>query len=86
MNTPESLELFLQEASEHLQFLREYSSAIADPATTPELLERLYFAAHTLTGTSAGYGFSKFADVCRTCRTFFSTRRKPPWRRKRAHR
>ena len=63
MNTPESLELFLQEASEHLQFLREYSSAIAEPATEPELLERLYFAAHTLTGTSAGYGFSEFADV-----------------------
>ncbi|MGA8104924.1 MAG: response regulator [Candidatus Acidiferrales bacterium] len=63
MNTPESLELFLQEASEHLQFLREYSSSIAEPATEPELLERLYFAAHTLTGTSAGYGFSEFADV-----------------------
>jgi chemosensory pili system protein ChpA (sensor histidine kinase/response regulator) len=63
MNTPESLELFLQEASEHLQFLREYSSAIAEPATEPELLDRLYFAAHTLTGTSAGYGFGQFADV-----------------------
>ena len=25
--------------------------------------QRLYFAAHTLTGTSAGYGFSQFADV-----------------------
>jgi chemosensory pili system protein ChpA (sensor histidine kinase/response regulator) len=63
MNTPESLEMFLQEASEHLQFLREYSSAIAESATEPELLERLHFAAHTLTGTSGGYGFSDFADV-----------------------
>jgi chemotaxis protein histidine kinase CheA len=87
MNTPESLELFLQEASEHLQFLREYSSAIAEPATEPELLERLYFAAHTLTGTSAvATDSANSRTLLRRWRTFFSTRRRPRWPRKRTGR
>ena len=49
MNGPnhESIELFLQEASEHLQYLREYSGMLQEPQTRPEDLEKLYIAAHT---------------------------------------
>ena len=43
-------EVFLLEASEHLQFLREYSSILQDPYPAHEDLERLYVAAHTLGG------------------------------------
>ncbi|MGA3292472.1 MAG: response regulator [Candidatus Acidiferrales bacterium] len=65
MNRPnqESIELFLQEASENLQYLREYSGLLQEPQTKPEDLEKLYIASHTLAGTSASYGFPQFAEV-----------------------
>lgn len=65
MNGPdqESVELFLQEASENLQYLREYSGQLQEPQTKPEDLEKLYIAAHTLAGTSASYGFPLFSEV-----------------------
>ncbi|MFY9530989.1 MAG: response regulator [Candidatus Acidiferrales bacterium] len=63
VNTPESLELFLQEASENLQYLREYSGVLQEPQAKPEDLERLYIAAHTLAGTSASYGFPLFSEI-----------------------
>ena len=65
MNLPnqESVELFLQEASENLQFLREYSGMLQEPQTKPEDLEKLYIASHTLAGTSASYGFPQFSEV-----------------------
>jgi chemosensory pili system protein ChpA (sensor histidine kinase/response regulator) len=59
----ESVELFLQEASENLQYLREYSGMLQEPQTRPEDLEKLYIAAHTLAGTSASYGFPQFSEV-----------------------
>jgi chemosensory pili system protein ChpA (sensor histidine kinase/response regulator) len=59
----EAVELFLQEASEHLQYLREYVSVLQEVAPRREDLERLYIAAHTLSGTSASYGFPKFSEI-----------------------
>jgi len=65
VNAPgqESTELFLQEASENLQYLREYSGLLQEPQTKVEDLERLYIASHTLAGTSASYGFPQFSEV-----------------------
>jgi chemosensory pili system protein ChpA (sensor histidine kinase/response regulator) len=65
MNAPDpaAVEIFLQEASEHLQYLREYSGMLQEPQTTHEDLEKLYIAAHTLAGTSASYGFPQFSEV-----------------------
>jgi chemosensory pili system protein ChpA (sensor histidine kinase/response regulator) len=59
----EAVELFLQEASEHLQYLREYVSVLQEIEPRREDLERLYIAAHTLNGTSASYGFPKFSEI-----------------------
>jgi chemosensory pili system protein ChpA (sensor histidine kinase/response regulator) len=59
----ESIELFLQEASENLQYLREYSGLLQEPEPGRENLEKLYIAAHTLAGTSASYGFPQFSEV-----------------------
>jgi len=59
----EFVEIFLQEASEHLQFLREYSGILQDPYPQPGDIERLYIAAHTLAGTSASYGFPLFSEL-----------------------
>src|SRR5882724_7890665 len=55
--------MFLQEASEHLQYLREYVSVLQDVEPRHEDLERLYIAAHTLSGTSASYGFPRFSEI-----------------------
>jgi chemosensory pili system protein ChpA (sensor histidine kinase/response regulator) len=65
VSTPdrEAVELFLQEASEHLQYLREYVSVLQDASPRREDMERLYIAAHTLKGTSASYGFPRFSEV-----------------------
>jgi chemosensory pili system protein ChpA (sensor histidine kinase/response regulator) len=65
VSTPdqESIELFLQEASENLQYLREYSGLLQEPQTKAEDLEKLYIASHTLAGTSASYGFPQFSEV-----------------------
>ena len=60
---PEAIELFLQEASDQLQYLREYSALFQEPQTKPEELEKLYIAAHTLAGTSGSYGFPHFSEV-----------------------
>ena len=59
----EFVEIFLQEASEHLQFLREYSGVLQDPYPVAEDIERLYISSHTLAGTSASYGFPLFSEV-----------------------
>jgi len=65
VSTPdhEAVEVFLQEAAEHLQYLREYVSVLQDIEPNHEDLERLYIAAHTLGGTSASYGFPRFSEI-----------------------
>jgi chemosensory pili system protein ChpA (sensor histidine kinase/response regulator) len=59
----EAVETFLQEAAEHLQYLREYVSVLQEIEPRREDLERLYISAHTLGGTSASYGFPRFSEV-----------------------
>ena len=59
----EAIEIFLQEASEHLQYLREYVSVLQDTEPRHEDLGRLYISAHTLSGTSASYGFPRFSEI-----------------------
>jgi len=65
VSTPgaEFVEVFLQEASEHLQFLREYSGILQDPYPVPEDVHRLYISSHTLEGSSGSYGFPLFREV-----------------------
>jgi chemotaxis protein histidine kinase CheA len=63
MPSHEAVEMFLQEASEHLQYLREYVSILQEIAPRREDQERLYIAAHTLSGTSASYGFPRFSEI-----------------------
>lgn len=61
--SPEMVELFLQEASEHLQFLREYSGILQDPYPLYEDIERLYISAHGVAGTGGTYGYTLFNEV-----------------------
>jgi len=59
----EAVEVFLQEAAEHLQYLREYISVLQEVEPRREDLERLFISAHTLGGTSASYGFPRFSEI-----------------------
>ena len=59
----DSAELFLQEAAEYLQFMREYAGLLQESEPRREDLERLYISAHTLCGTSATYGYPNFSEV-----------------------
>jgi chemosensory pili system protein ChpA (sensor histidine kinase/response regulator) len=61
--SPEMIELFLTEASEHLQFLREYSGILQDPYPLYEDIERLYISAHGVAGTGGTYGYQLFNEV-----------------------
>jgi chemosensory pili system protein ChpA (sensor histidine kinase/response regulator) len=65
VNSPdrEAVELFLQEAAEHLQCLREYIGVLQDFEPRREDVERLYISAHTLSGTSASYGYPRFSEI-----------------------
>ncbi|MBV9074172.1 MAG: response regulator [Acidobacteria bacterium] len=65
MSSPgaEFVSVFLQEASEHLQFLREYSGILQDPYPVQDDIQRLYISAHTLEGTSASYGYPQFREI-----------------------
>ncbi len=62
-NGAELVEIFLQEAAERLQFLREYCGILLDASPSREDVERLYISAHSLAGTSASYGFPLFSEV-----------------------
>ena len=63
INEREGMEVFLQEASEQLQYLREYASVLEESEPRKNDVERLYIAAHNLTGTSASSGFPRFSEI-----------------------
>ena len=58
-----SLEQFLQDASEHLQYLREYAALPVEPQSSGDDLGRLYDAAHALTESASRWGFLLFSEI-----------------------
>jgi chemosensory pili system protein ChpA (sensor histidine kinase/response regulator) len=58
-----SLEQFLQDSSERLQYLREYAALPVEPQSTSDDLARLYDAAHELAESGSRWGFPLFADI-----------------------
>jgi len=60
---PNSLEQFLQDASERLQYLREYAALPVEPQSTSDDLARLYDAAHELSESASRWGYPLFADI-----------------------
>jgi len=61
--TEQVVDIFIQESSEHLQFLREYSGILQDPYPSPGDLERLFVSSHTIEGSSGMYGFPFCREV-----------------------
>jgi chemosensory pili system protein ChpA (sensor histidine kinase/response regulator) len=58
-----SLEQFLQDASERLQYLREYAALPVEPQSTSDDLARLYDAAHELAEAATRWSYPLFADI-----------------------
>jgi len=58
-----SLEQFLQDASERLQYLREYAALPVEPQSSGDDLARLYDAAQELTESASRWGFLLFSEI-----------------------
>jgi chemotaxis protein histidine kinase CheA len=58
-----SLEQFLQDASEHLQYLREYAALPVEPQSSGDDLVRLYDASHELTESANRWGYPLFSEI-----------------------
>jgi two-component system chemotaxis sensor kinase CheA len=61
--TPEDLKLFLQEADEQLQLLDEDIVRLEKEADSPDLMQEIFRAAHTLKGSSAMVGHQRMSDL-----------------------
>src|SRR6202165_3505379 len=72
-----SLEQFLQDASEHLQYLREYAALPVEPQSTGDDLVRLYDAAYKLTEAASHQGFPLFSEIAGRLAHVFQSARKP---------
>ena len=58
-----SLEQFLQDASDRLQYLREYAALPVEPQSSSEDLAKLYDAAHELCESAARWNYPLFSDI-----------------------
>jgi chemosensory pili system protein ChpA (sensor histidine kinase/response regulator) len=59
----EALERFLQDASEHLQILREYAGVLQEDAPREEDVQKLFDAAGALTAAAANHEFPLFSEI-----------------------
>jgi chemosensory pili system protein ChpA (sensor histidine kinase/response regulator) len=71
-----SLDQFLQDASERLQYLREYAALPVEPQSTSDDLVRLYDAAHELDESASRWGYPLFAEVAGRLAHIFQYARK----------
>src|ERR1700746_3692733 len=71
-----SLEQFLQDAPERLQYLREYAALPIEPQSTSDDLVRLYNAAHELDESANRWGYPLFSEIAgRLAHVFQYTRK-----------
>jgi two-component system chemotaxis sensor kinase CheA len=61
--SPEELKVFMEEADEHIQVLDRDLIKLENDGRNPEILQRIFRAAHTLKGSSGMLGHKRMADV-----------------------
>jgi chemosensory pili system protein ChpA (sensor histidine kinase/response regulator) len=71
-----SLEQFLQDASERLQYLREYAALPAEPQSSRDDLDKLFDAAHELADSAERWGYPLFAEIAGRLAHIFQYARK----------
>ncbi|MBI4300740.1 MAG: Hpt domain-containing protein, partial [Chloroflexi bacterium] len=67
--SPDDLKVFLEEAEELLQLLDEDLVALEKGSETPDLLQEIFRAAHTLKGSSAALGHKRMAELTHVMET-----------------
>jgi two-component system chemotaxis sensor kinase CheA len=67
--TPEELQLFLDEAEEHLQALADGFLRLERGGGDPELLQTIFRSAHTLKGAASAIGHQRMAQVTHALET-----------------
>ena len=84
--TAEDLQVFLQEAEEHLQLLDEDIVRLEREGDNQELLQEIFRSAHTLKGSSAMLGHQRMTALAHVMETLLDLVRKgavavtPRWR------
>src|SRR6266481_5577130 len=71
-----SLEQFLQDSSERLQYLREYAALPVEPQSSSDDLVRLYDAAHELAESASRWGYPLFSEIAGRLAHIFQYARK----------
>jgi chemosensory pili system protein ChpA (sensor histidine kinase/response regulator) len=71
-----SLEQFLQDASERLQYLREYAALPTEPHSSRDDLDKLFDAAHELAESAERWGYPLFAEIAGRLAHIFQYARK----------
>ncbi|MCH9010908.1 MAG: chemotaxis protein CheA [Chloroflexi bacterium] len=74
--TPEDLQVFLQEAEEHLQLLDEDFIRLEREQDNQDLLQEIFRAAHTLKGSSAMLGHERMTALAHVMETLLDNVRK----------
>ena len=74
--TPEDIEVFLQEADEHLSLLDEDIVRLEREPSNPDLLQEIFRAAHTLKGSSAMLGYRTMTELTHSMESLLDKLRK----------
>ena len=74
--TPEDIEVFLQEAEEHLSLLDEDIVRLERDPSNPDLLQEIFRAAHTLKGSSAMLGYRMMTELTHSMESLLDKLRK----------
>ena len=74
--TAEDIDVFLQEAEEHLQLLDEDIVRLEKRQDDPELLQEIFRSAHTLKGSSAMLGYEQMTEVAHAMENLLDALRK----------
>lgn len=72
MDTNPYLDIFLEEAREHLQALNQNLLAIESGDNQPRLIEEIFRSAHTLKGMAATMGFTQVTEITHRMEDVFS--------------
>jgi two-component system chemotaxis sensor kinase CheA len=74
--TQDDLKLFLQEADEQIQLLDEDIVRLEKEASSPDLMQEIFRAAHTLKGSSAMVGHQRMSDLAHAMENVLDNLRK----------
>jgi len=70
MGMEEYMQIYVEEAGQHLKTLQDLS-LLAQKPDDSETIKKIFRACHTLKSSSAAMGFDRIAEIARKCETLF---------------